>query len=723
MQIKSTNMLSVTDSAPRSKGFRSKEPISVSHPEVCPEWHPDNVRSSDQVTYGSNIRVKWKCSKNHVWMASPNARIKATGKIHGCPYCTGVMTLAGETDLATAHPDIASEWSSRNLESPNEVRPRSCKKVWWKCHHGHEWRATIQSRTARGTGCPYCSGRYVVSGVNDLATTHPQLASEWCDDIRVASSVGPGSSYRPQWRCAKGHVWKATVISRVSRGYGCPYCAGRQVYPGFNDLASHRPDLVKEWDPSNDHSPEQVTRGSGRCVKWICPEGHTYSATVVERASRGQGCPFCAGRRVLKGFNDLGSCYPNLLEEWDSPVDPYSIHSGSDLRIKWRCQEGHRWEAPVNRRSSRGLGCPYCGGQKAILGVNDIATLRPDLVAEWHVDNEVRPSHVKVNSSIPVRWKCRLGHDWVVSPNSRNGHRGTTTGCPVCWDKVSESRLELELREYVASVLPEGARLRASDKSVIAGRYELDIYLPDYQHAFEFNGVYWHSDAVLRDKDRHRKKFLEAEGVGVVLVQVWEDDWTSKKDTVRAEIKSRLDVLPLRGRVTTHDISADEAHGLLSSVSVRGFSPATRYLGLFCGSSLVATLGVDDRLPKWKITCIGSRVNLSESVGALLRGLIGDDPDTARKIVFTDVLTYPVGHLFEKNGFVRTSTSAAKFSYLYRANRVVPKNLTTKFFQDADSLIYDSSKSAAELARINALYRVWDAGTRTYSWSSEGNPQ
>ncbi|MCD8196887.1 MAG: zinc-ribbon domain-containing protein, partial [Lachnospiraceae bacterium] len=32
------------------------------------------------------------------------------------------------------------------------------KKVWWKCENGHEWRATIASRS-NGCGCPVCLGR------------------------------------------------------------------------------------------------------------------------------------------------------------------------------------------------------------------------------------------------------------------------------------------------------------------------------------------------------------------------------------------------------------------------------------------------------------------------------------------------------------------------------------------------------------------------------------
>ena len=48
----------------------------------------------------------------------------------------------------------------------------------WKCKNGHEWVTTLNNR-ARGSNCPYCSGRYAISGENDIATLFPELLKEW----------------------------------------------------------------------------------------------------------------------------------------------------------------------------------------------------------------------------------------------------------------------------------------------------------------------------------------------------------------------------------------------------------------------------------------------------------------------------------------------------------------------------------------------------------------
>ena len=76
-----------------------------------------------------------------------------------------------ENSLLFSNPEIAKEWNyekNGNLK-PEHFMPNSNKKVWWKCAKGHEWQATINSRTA-GRGCPYCSGRYAIKGKNDLQT-------------------------------------------------------------------------------------------------------------------------------------------------------------------------------------------------------------------------------------------------------------------------------------------------------------------------------------------------------------------------------------------------------------------------------------------------------------------------------------------------------------------------------------------------------------------------
>ena len=78
--------------------------------------------------------------------------------------------------LSVVHPELIVEWSKKNEIKPTEVTIGSHKKVIWKCRLGHEWTASVKSRSINGSGCPYCSHNKVLVGFNDLATVVPKVA-------------------------------------------------------------------------------------------------------------------------------------------------------------------------------------------------------------------------------------------------------------------------------------------------------------------------------------------------------------------------------------------------------------------------------------------------------------------------------------------------------------------------------------------------------------------
>lgn len=129
--------------------------LANKHPELISEWSEKNYPlTPDTVTFGSNKVMWWKGSCGHEWQAS----IKARSSGENCPICSGARVAQGINDLATLKPTIAAEWSDKNKElKPTMVTVGSSKKVIWKGACGHEWVASIKSRTVNGTGCPYCS--------------------------------------------------------------------------------------------------------------------------------------------------------------------------------------------------------------------------------------------------------------------------------------------------------------------------------------------------------------------------------------------------------------------------------------------------------------------------------------------------------------------------------------------------------------------------------------
>lgn len=338
------------------------------------QWHPDRNGSltPQHVSYGSKRKIWWRCAKGHEWQAMVYTR---TGDNAGCPYCAGKRVVPGENDLASQMPDIAAQWhpTKNGDRTPGSVSAGSHVKAWWLCDQGHEWRASVKSR-AVGTGCPICANRVLLPGRNDLATTHPELARQWHPTKN--NGVKPrdlmaGSRRKVWWQCARGHEWQAIVYSRTSMNAGCPVCAGKIVVPGENDLASSFPGIAAEWHPEKNSAltPRDITAYSNRRVWWSCPMGHEYQAIVSTRVTRGTDCPYCAGRRVLPGFNDLAALEPKIAAQWhptlNGALTPEMVTVGSHKKVWWECPEGHVWSAVIySRTGQKKTGCPVCAGRR-----------------------------------------------------------------------------------------------------------------------------------------------------------------------------------------------------------------------------------------------------------------------------------------------------------------------------------------------------------------------
>ncbi|WP_426763058.1 zinc-ribbon domain-containing protein [Pseudarthrobacter sp. 1G09] len=285
-----------------------------------------------------------------------------------CSICSGQTALAGYNSLAETHPALAAQWDLRQNElKPGDVVSGCNKMVHWICPKGHRYPATIVNRALNGSGCPVCANFAVLTGTNDLATTHPALAAEWHPklngDVRPEDVIS-GSRHMFAWLCPKGHTYWKTIQKRKS-GQGCGTCSGHHVEEGINDLATTHPDLAAEWHPflNGETTPRHVTFGSDKTVYWLCPNGHDYPAPINNRTgSKKAGCPYCSHRKLWPGYNDLATQYPDLARDWAPDLNhgltASEVLPGSCLR-GWRCPSGHQQHMMFRNRLRAG-GCTDC---------------------------------------------------------------------------------------------------------------------------------------------------------------------------------------------------------------------------------------------------------------------------------------------------------------------------------------------------------------------------
>jgi DNA-directed RNA polymerase subunit RPC12/RpoP len=411
--------------------------LATTNPQLASEWDfAKNLPLTPQNTIaGTHLKVWWKCGKGHSWQASGLNRSK--GK--GCPYCSGRYLLVGFNDMQTTNPELAKEWHpSKNAPlTPLDVQAGTNKKIWWQCSKGHEWHVAGNFRLADKTGCPVCSNRITVTGLNDLATTNPVLTKEWNfprNESLRPTGVQAGSHSKVWWQCAKGHEWRAQIANRNS-GIGCPICSNKTLQVGANDLASQFPALAAEWDYSRNgtRKPTDVIAGSNSKAHWIDSKGHQWEAQISSRTG-GRDCPYCSSRKVLQGFNDLRTTSLRALAEWNfkrnGDLKPESFMRGSHNVVWWQCSHGHEWQGSIASRALAVHGCPVCLNQLIVPGINDFGTRMPNLAKEWDTaKNEgVNPTGLSLRSNKKYWWICPEGHSYKSTILGRaNG-----TGCQKC---------------------------------------------------------------------------------------------------------------------------------------------------------------------------------------------------------------------------------------------------------------------------------------------------
>lgn len=390
-----------------------KASILITHPIAAKMWHPTKNADYDveDITFGSEKMVWWfypyddpKTGKHFdfEW----KQQVCSLVKTEICPFLQNKRLWKGYNDLETLYPKIAAEWhpTKNGKLLPSDVFGKAGKKVWWYLpyddpktgkHFDFEWQAYIINRTKNSQGCPYLanSNGKVWIGFNDLATTHPYLATEWHPTKNgnlKPTDVSAGNGKKVWWylpyddpKTGKhfDFEWEASISSRSNNNNGCPYLSNQKIWTGYNDLKTINPKLASEWHPTKNGNltPEEVGVGYKKKVWWQLPyddpktDKHydfEWKVSVYSRHYFGTGCPYLDGKLVKKGFNDLESLQPEIANEWhptkNRKLKPDMVPLCCAKKVWWLCEFGHEWRTEVYNRSRIGLGCPYCSGKRKI---------------------------------------------------------------------------------------------------------------------------------------------------------------------------------------------------------------------------------------------------------------------------------------------------------------------------------------------------------------------
>lgn len=351
-----------------------KNSFGEMYPEIARMWHPtlNGNLTPTMFSKSANTKIWWKGDCGHEWENSIAVMIRG----YGCPYCAGQRVLKGFNDLETRYPEIAAQWhpTLNGKNTPAMFTWGSGHKAYWLCKTcGQTWKTAINNRTTNRRGCPYCSQKKAISGLNDLATLFPYLIKEW--DYEKNGSLEPRkllphSNRIVWWKCSKcGYEYQALINNRT-KGIGCANCAGKILIPGVNDLQTLYPDVAKEWDidKNNGILPSEVFPHSQKRYYWRCSLGHSWQTKVATR-THGRGCPICSGNVVLEGFNDLATTHPDIAAQWHPTLNgsllPTQVSKGHHNKVWFQCPVCmNAYETLIPNKIKGYGGCPFCSLRK-----------------------------------------------------------------------------------------------------------------------------------------------------------------------------------------------------------------------------------------------------------------------------------------------------------------------------------------------------------------------
>lgn len=776
--------------------------IGVVAPHLVDEWDFEkNGLTPEQVFGGSVKKFWWKCLKEkHSWEASPNARTRG----NGCPYCSGTKILSGVTDFGTVYPEYVEFWDEKKNKKPIDKTSSTNGTVFLFCDKAHEYSLDLSSikrahENNKVVRCTLCSGKKIVSGINDFATFYPEFVQYIDFDKNNPEKIYYRKYSAIHWKCSKNHLFSSRIeIALRDSEFHCPYCEHKFLLTGFNDVKTFFGEEICEiWSSSNSNLPQNTIYHNDMKYVFKCQNGHSWAQVIDYTAGFNSiSCIYCSGEnknakitKIVVGVNDLATTHPefakmisnesknqannvsagskkrvliecinghkrelmvknlvngskqcqqcvreennllkkipNLPERLDldknTVEDIKNLTIGSRTIVHLKCKGGHRWEIKPYNIEKWG-GCPYCSSQRVLQGFNDIPTTAPELLKIWNYEKNgemnVYPEDYTAGSHKKVWWKCDKDHEYLSPIGNRKLY-----GCPECAQLLRTSKGEKEVCEFVKSILPAGTVVLENDRTIIRPK-ELDIYIPEKKIAIEYNGLYWHSEEMLKQrnggsaKNYHYDKWKACNDAGIQLITVWEDEWRDKPEVVKSMLSHKLGLSnseKVFGRnALVLDIDGDTAKDFCNKYHIQGFASGAKYFALVNKNDLSEIFAVSV-WRKVKEELYLDRYCTSKTVVGGMGKLLKAGETWGKAMGCSQIVTFADhqvsnGGLYHSLGFRVDKILKPDYRYIHEGLRKHKFGFRLKRFRNDPALKYVEGYTEKQLAELNDLPRLWDFG-------------
>ena len=506
------------------------------------------------------------------------------------------------------------------------------------------------------------------------------------------------------WQTPQGHV----------RGQGCPKCANIKrgdTFRSDGDTFIKRATVLHDgkYIYDKDSYINAMTKVPILCLKhgtfWMTPMNHLL----------GQGCPKCNGR----GLNTEEVI--ELFKEKHGNSYDYSkvVFTKMHEKVCIICKEhGEFWQTPS--KHLLGQGCPKCGIEKRAeeknIGQEEFIRRCKSIYGNSYIYDETE--YTKMENKVKIICP-KHGEFWQKPYDHLHGH-----GCPKCG--LIESRGENELYEYICSLIGK-KKVEHSNRTILDG-YEIDIFIPDYKIGIEYNGLKWHSEK-FRDKNYHLMKTELANKKGIKLIQIFEDEYFSRKNIVLSKIKRLINcdenlVKVMARKCQVKEIEKKEAEIFLNANHIQGYKGCTIALGCLFNDILIGVMAFEQYGDEWILNRFATDNNMiCQGVGGKLFSFFVKKYNPTIVKSFAD-LRWTIdrnNNLYTKLGFKLNEVLKPDYRYVSASH---PTERIHKFNFRKQLIAYrynlDYKKTESELTNELGYYKIWDCGLLRYIWKNEG---
>ena len=319
---------------------------------------------------------------------------------------------------------------------------------------------------------------------------------------------------------------------------------------------------------------------------------------------------------------------------------------------------------------------------------------------------------------------CEKGHEYNINIKTLySRYNSNCIICTVCNPIIKFiSDKENELHNYIKENYNK--EIISNSKDIIKP-YELDIYIPDLNLAFEFNGVYWHNE-LNKEDDYHNNKTNMCLNKGIQLIHIWEDDWIYKQDIVKSMILNKLNknINKIYARKTTIKEITDNKliKEFLNNNHLQGFVGSKIKIGLFYDDDLVSlmtfgnlrkTMNSKSNSDDYEMLRFCNKLNTNVIGGASkLFNYFINNYKYNTIISYAD-RSYSNGNLYKQLGFELDHITEPNYYYVIDGIRHYRYNFRK------DILIkegYDSNKTEHEIMLERKIYRIYNSGNYKFKY-------